>query len=256
MDEQDEKQGATNETDAEEKAAEIKPMEDKTSEPKKISLIRKNASTVEILDKFLKEPFSLLMNILEEVSLGNIFGAAAIFSVVFFMAYGLAMGFFGGWLPAFTSALKLPIIFFGAYLITLPSFYVFGALSGARFNPAQASVVLFIETAAASLILIGIAPVAWFFAASTGGAGFMTGLHITVIFIAVAFGLSRLWRSHAFLKCAGGSISGSSGLLCIWTIVYLFVLCQMFSFMGSLIEVGPFTSGERELFFTTFWNLF
>jgi hypothetical protein len=234
---------------------ELEPADSRKTKGPEIACIEKGAGVLEILDRFLKEPLAIFNNLLKKRRVGAIFLAALIFSLVFLLVYGFAMGFFGGLHAALFSALKLPIIFLGAFLITLPSFYVFGSLGGAKFSPGQASTMLLANTAASAVILVGLAPVTWFFAISTEGAGFMLALHFTVITIAVIFGFSYLWRGHMFLRRAGGDFSSTGGLLFIWTVLYMFVLCQMFNLMRPLLAEGPFFTGKKQLFFEAIGEL-
>lgn len=74
--------------------------------------------------------------------------------------YGLAMGSFGArWLAGCYSALKLPILVFGATALCVPSFFVLNSLLGLRRDFPSALRGILAAQGSVSLILAALAPV-------------------------------------------------------------------------------------------------
>lgn len=166
-------------------------------------------------------------------------------------AYGAVVGSFAGWPQAGYATLKFPIVVIGSALMCLPSFYVFQCLSGARLTLAQAATAVLYFSAAAGMLLLAFAPIAWFFTVSTEVTAwrFIVALHFSVSAIAAAFGIGVLNRAERYLACLHpGTALLRRSVLSGWFLLYLIVAAQMAYYLRPLLWPGPFWTGERGLF--------
>lgn len=232
---------------------EFRPIRREEDSP---GLLAKDTGVFGMLDTFMKNPSTIFNSIRETRQVALMFFGMLGFSVVFCALYGLAMGSYAGLLQALYSAAKLPMVFVAAYVITLPSFYVFGAIAGARFSLKQAATMLMTNISGASVILLGVSPVVFFFSISTSGEVFILVLHFFAIIIATVFGLTFLWRSHAFLKKYSGGLTSGNPLVSVWITLYIFILCQLLNYLRPFMDKGDFFTGKRELFIEGFRGLF
>src|SRR5262245_1612503 len=144
---------------------------------------------------------------------------------------------------------KIPMVVVGSALLCSPTLYVFNSLAGSRLTYAQTIALVLMMAAALSLILVALAPIAWFFGVSTEGFGFMTVLHSTCLAIAVGIGLRVLARARAYLGHLDGTPVMGSGLLALWSALVIVVGMQMAHYFRPILLPGPFQREEpRGLF--------
>lgn len=170
--------------------------------------------------------------------------------VVFGAVYGALLGMFGGigtQIPY--AAAKIPLVVLGTTFLCLPTFYVFNSILGSRLTLGQTAMLLMLQAGAIAVLLIGFAPIAWFFTVSTGGPGFMSFFHITVFAIALWFGVRWLDAARRYLQHLEGTQASARGdFFAVWVILFIVVGCQMAYYLRPLLEPGPFFTGERGLF--------
>ncbi|MCX7719045.1 MAG: hypothetical protein N2111_11690 [Candidatus Sumerlaeaceae bacterium] len=96
--------------------------------------------------------------------------------------YGAGMGLFRGAFPAAVSAAKLPMLYLLSLAVALPAFYVLNCLAGPRLGLRGVSRLLLLAVSANAAALASYAPVAWFFALTTGRAEyeFIVLMHVVV----------------------------------------------------------------------------
>ncbi len=170
--------------------------------------------------------------------------------------YGAIIGIFGGGIQVLFAAAKVPLILLGTSLLCLPTFYVFNSILGSRLSLGQTTALVFLLAAAAAILLMGFAPIAWFFTVSAGGPVFMSVFHIVVFAVGLLFGVSWLNASRRYLRrLAGGQASAPGGFFALWVALYAVVGCQMAYYLRPILDAGPFCTGERGLFFEFFGKL-
>lgn len=170
--------------------------------------------------------------------------------------YGAIIGIFGGGRQVLFAAAKVPLILLGTSLLCLPTFYVFNSILGSRLSIGQTTALVFLLAAAAAILLMGFAPIAWFFTVSAGGPVFMSFFHIAVFAVGLLFGVGWLNASRRYLRrLAGVQASAPGGFFALWVALYAVVGCQMAYYLRPILDAGPFYTGERGLFFEFFGKL-
>jgi len=162
-------------------------------------------------------------------------------------AYGLLMGFFSGGEQLWFVPVKVLAGTLLAFLICLPSLYIFACLSGSDQSFPEV-VGLFLQSLAlGGILLVGFAPVAWIFSQSTGTIGFMGFLHLLFWMVGMYFGLRLLSAAFVFLH------QRPMKVLKLWMVIYVLVVMQMCTALRPL--VGEF-AGYRlqgKKFFLAHW---
>ena len=148
--------------------------------------------------------------------------------IIFGLLYGAVMGSYGGvfgdrWKQVIYSAVKVPFLLIGAFLLSLPSFFVISTLLGLREDFAQSLRALIATQAVLTIILASFAPFTalWYLSAADYQAA--------VLFNAMMFGIASiaaqvLRRFYAPLIARNPS---HRLLVRAWLIVYAFVGIQM-----------------------------
>jgi hypothetical protein len=157
-----------------------------------------------------------------------------------FLFYGAAAGGFQGGLQILIAALKAPLIAALALALCLPSLYVFGALSGARWTRRRllASVAGFVGTL--GLLLGALLPISWLFSVSSRYLSSAVWIHVMLWLISLLFGwrfLGRALRDH-----------GSGGGMFLWLLLFGIVSLQVATFVRPVLWRDPgqpiFESGK------------
>jgi hypothetical protein len=155
--------------------------------------------------------------------------ALALAIVVYGMFYGGVMGTYGGiagariWQVAF-SAVKVPILLFATFFLSLPSFFVLNTLFGLRSDFPRVVSALVATQAGLTVILSSLAPFTAFWYVS--GSGYAQAILFNGAMFAVA-SFSAQWmlrRSYAPLV---RSNSKHRWMLVTWLVIYVFVGIQM-----------------------------
>jgi hypothetical protein len=149
--------------------------------------------------------------------------------VVYGMFYGAVMGTYGGiagariWQVAY-SAIKVPILLYGTFFLSLPSFFVLNTLFGLRGDFQRVLGALVSTQAGLTVILSSLAPFTafWYVSGSDYGPA--------ILFNGVMFGVasfSAQWmlrRSYVPLVRANPK---HRWMLVTWIVIYVFVGIQM-----------------------------
>ncbi len=208
-----------------------------------------------VVDALLKEPGAVYRRVWNGEDAGLFAGSIFLMSLAFSAVYGALMGSFGGATQAVYAAIKLPLVLLGSMAICLPSFYVFNSILGSKLSLRQTTLLVLCITGPTATLLMGFAPIAWFFSISTESGPFMVGLHIVTIGIATTFGVGSLQKARGYLlHLSGNQAEAGLGLLAVWVVVYLAVLCQMATYLRPLLVPGPFFTGEKQLFLTALFG--
>lgn len=157
-----------------------------------------------------------------------------------FLIYGAAAGSFQGGFQILVAALKAPLIALLALALCLPSLYVFGALSGARWTRRRllASVAGFVGTL--GLLLAALLPISWLFSVSSRYLASAVWIHVMLWLISILFG----WR---FLGRALRE-NGAGGGMFLWLLLFSIVSFQVATFVRPVLWRDPgrplFESGK------------
>ncbi len=202
-----------------------------------------------IVDALVTRPGAVYRQIWRADALSLYIGSLFLASAACAAGYGLLMGCFGGPRQALYCAVKVPIVLLGALAVCLPSFYVFGAILGAKRSFRQTALLLLCLTASTAVLLLALGPIAWFFTVSTEATTFLVALHIAAFVIATLFGIHSVHIATTYVaRLAQETEQPGRSFVTAWTVVYGAVLCQMVVYLGPLMAPGPFFTGEKRLF--------
>lgn len=145
------------------------------------------------------------------------------------MAYGAAMGTFGGvsgdriWQTAYSAA-KVPMLLAATVALSLPSFFVINTLAGLRADFAAAARGVVASQAGLAVILVSLAPLTLFWYATSENYSHAI-LFNALMFAVAAFGAQTLLRrSYAPLIARDPR---HRRLLRTWIAIYAFVGIQL-----------------------------
>ncbi len=149
--------------------------------------------------------------------------------VLFGMIYGAVMGSFGGFLgdrmwQVLFSAVKVTLLLFTTFLISLPNFFVLNTLFGLRDDFTQAIRALLATQAGLAMVLAALAPLTALFYAS------MDRYSMATLFNALMFtiaSLSAQWLLRAHYRPLIRSNPRHRWLMWTWMVIYAFVGIQM-----------------------------
>lgn len=162
-------------------------------------------------------------------------------SVVCYVLYGAAAGFFQGGDQIWVAALKTPLIILFALLLCLPSLYVFSAVGGAEWNRRTFPTVVAGFAGTLALILLALLPVNWLFSVSSKHLGSAVFLHFFLWLLA----LSLAWR---FMGRSLRAI-GAKGAIVFWLFLFCIVSLQTTTFLRPVLERKKgehlFVSGKK-----------
>jgi hypothetical protein len=145
------------------------------------------------------------------------------------MGYGAVMGAFGGvsedraW-QVFYSAVKVPLLLLAAFLISLPSFFVFNTLFGLRRDFPLALEAIVAAQAGLTLVLVSLAPYTAFWYIS------WANYQAAILFNGLIFGVASLSAQVLLRRHYQPLIDRNSRhrlLLRLWLFLYIFVAIQM-----------------------------
>src|SRR5205814_7387892 len=149
--------------------------------------------------------------------------------VMFGLLYGAVMGSYGGfwgdhWKQVIYSALKVPFLLIGTFLLSLPSFFVISTLLGLREDFPHSLRVLMATQAALTIVLASFAPFTalWYLS--------VTDYQAAVWFNALMFGISSIAAQLLLRRFYAPLIARNPRhrlLVRAWLIVYAFVGIQM-----------------------------
>jgi hypothetical protein len=164
-------------------------------------------------------------------------------------AYGAVLAMYA---HAWWAVAKIPIVVVGSVLLCTPTLFVFNALGGSRLTYGQTAALALLAAATLSMILVGIAPIAWFFGVSTESFGFMTVLHAAAFAIGTGFGLRALgWARRYLAHLCGGEAIGP-GVLALWSMLVVVVGLQMAHYLRPILLPGPFQRADPRGVFLEF----
>lgn len=197
------------------------------------------------IEVVLREPRRLMFQ-LTQPRQGRLAGGLMLVTLLCISIYGLVVGTFSGGAQLLAAPVKISAGLLLTTLICLPSLYIFSCLGGAKARLSEVGGLLAAFLALTTILLIGFAPVAWVFSQSTDSVAAMGALHLLFWFIATGFGLRLLERG---LRHHGAQ----SGLLRIWTVIFLLVALQMSTALRPLVGTAPTLLPSTKQFFLAHW---
>ncbi|MBE9102056.1 hypothetical protein [Vacuolonema iberomarrocanum] len=179
------------------------------------------------LDYILRAQVALFEQIYSKQQLPRTIAAMSILCALLSSLYGLTMGFYNSPLQAISSAIKLPILFLLTALICIPSLYTFNVLLGQRFRFMQTVALMVTTLATTSILLVSLAPIAFFFTLTTPeNYQFLLLLHVIIFSLCGIYGVRYLYRGCSYLAFRMEQPLNNM-LLRIWIMIYAVVGMQL-----------------------------
>ncbi len=148
---------------------------------------------------------------------------------LFGFLYGSVMGSFAGitpdhFLQIFYSAIKVPLLLFGIFCLSLPSFFVLNNLAGLRDDFFQVLRALMASQAGLTIILASLAPFTAFWYLS------FANYHAAILFNTAMFGLASILAQFVLKRYYQPLIDKNmkhQWMMRSWLVIYSFVGIQM-----------------------------
>ena len=192
----------------------------------------------------LRTPDALLVRIAKADRLFPLAFAFLVVTLLGSALFGLAAGFFVDWHLALLDAAKAAGIALFAFLLCLPSLYVFASLSGTVLPLPSILTLGLACSATLSLLLAALAPILWLFTVSTTSAAFVAFLTFFLLFVAASFAIRPVARACA-LKLLDATLA-----LRVWLLLLVIVALQTTTLLRPMLA-PPSTppSPEGKCFF-------
>ena len=202
-----------------------------------------------ITEFILRNRQEFFNQIRENIEIEQKIKALSVSSFLFLAIYGLVLGAGHSALQAFVSMIKLPMLFLVTMLICAPSLHIFYILFGARQTIMQTITLLLTTGGTTSLLLLGFAPITFFFLITGENYFFYKILNVIILGISGFLGANFL---HQGIKIVvnPSAVEGPTRrnlFLISWVLLYGFVGAQM------AWALDPFI-GNPEMPFVLFAN--
>ncbi|MBN1811715.1 MAG: actin-binding WH2 domain-containing protein [Anaerolineae bacterium] len=191
-----------------------------------------------IIPRFLRDPMAFFESVQRGEEIRSKVISLAVCSVLFLMVYGFATGLGHSFLQALSSAVKMPLLFVATMAFCLPALYFFSlALLRTQLRMLQVTAVVLAGIGVTAFLLLGLAPVTFFFVLTSENYPFFQLLAVAFVAISGCIGLYFLWRGMTLVDLGGEFAPGIFGraLLGVWIILYAFVGSQMTWRLSPLI---------------------
>jgi hypothetical protein len=151
------------------------------------------------------------------------------FILIFGLLYGSVMGAYGGvlgerWKQVLFSAVKVPFLLLGTFVVSLPTFFVISTLMGVRSDFGESVRALLATQAALTIILASFSPFTalWYLS--------VNHYQAAILFNAVMFGLASVSAQMLLRRFYAPLIARNPrhrAMLRIWLVLFAFVGIQM-----------------------------
>ena len=182
-----------------------------------------------VMETILRNRGQFFTEIREGIDLDEKLRALLVSGASFLAVYGAVLGSTHSLLQAFSSALKLPILFLATMLICIPTLYVFSLLMGSNQRLKQSLVVVLGAIAITAVLMLSFASITLFFMLTTSGYQFFKLLNVFFFTIAGGIGMLFLLRGMRTISTSEATQKSKKyGLiLYLWILLYAFVGSQM-----------------------------
>jgi hypothetical protein len=183
---------------------------------------------IALIEWLLKHRDHLFDEILAGRDLGRYLADALLVTIIGAVFYGFVVGIsVGGWQLLY-DPVKLPWVLVFTLLLCLPSLYVFACYVGSRLALLQVCALAFTGTAVVATILIGFAPITWFFMFTAPGSHhFAVLINVAVFALAGSFGVQFMRRGIHALHREAGERQAVERVVNWWMLLYALVGAQM-----------------------------
>jgi hypothetical protein len=197
-----------------------------------------------IVEMILRERELFLASIRDCDRLWYKITAMLVSCAVFLAIYGAVMGGAHSIFQSGVSMIKLPFLFIVTLLICSPSLYFFNLLFGSRQTLPQMIALILTATTVTAVLLLGLAPISFFFLITSSEYEFFKLLNVA--FFAIASSLGVLFLNHGMNMISDPTkernIRTRRLFFGLWIVLYAFVGSQM------AWTLSPFMSDPRTPF--------
>lgn len=142
--------------------------------------------------------------------------------------YGFMIGYSHSLPQAFSSSIKLPLLYNLTLLICCPTLYVFNSLFGSTRSPVQTLAYVLTANAVTALILAALAPVVLYFLFTVKNYQFFKLLNIAVFTLSGLIGVRFLYQaSSLFPEGEEGTRISRLRFLKFWLVLYALIGSQL-----------------------------
>ena len=183
---------------------------------------------VALIEWLLKHRDHLFHEIMAGRNLGRYVADALLVTIAGTLFYGFVVGIsVGGWQILY-DPVKLPWVLVFTLLLCLPSLYVFACYVGSRLALLQVCALAFTGTAVVGTILIGFAPITWFFMFTAPDSHhFAVLINVAVFALAGFFGVQFMRRGIHALHREASERQAVERVMNWWMVLYALVGAQM-----------------------------
>jgi len=181
-----------------------------------------------LIEWLLKYREHLFQQILSGQQLGRYVLDACLVTLAGTVFYGLVVGIsVGGWQMLY-DPIKMPWVLVFTLVLCLPSLYVFSCYLGSRLELAQLCALAFTGTGVVATILIGFAPITWFFMFTAPGSHhFAVLINVAVFVVAGSFGVQFMRRGARAVHRTPEERRALERVVNWWMVLYALVGAQM-----------------------------
>jgi hypothetical protein len=166
--------------------------------------------------------------VVDGVALGAKLRAGLVTVIVLAGFFGAVAGAYSGPTQAVSAAIKVPVLFFGTFVVCFPAFYVVQVLMGSRLQLRQVVVLVVSALALTSIVLAALVPITTVFLITGANYYFQHLLNIGIAFIAGAFGMYWL-HDGLTLVCEKRGVYPRKAItiMRVWALLFAFVGIQL-----------------------------
>lgn len=166
--------------------------------------------------------------VVEGVDLGRKLRHSTLTLLLLSAFYGAVAGAYSSAPQALSAALKLPVLYTGAFVICFPVFFVVQMLVGSRLGLAQMAVLVMTTLALIAVLLAAFVPIVAFFLLTGSNYYFLELLHVV---IGLATGVLGMYALHEGLSvvCEKHNVYPRKAMtiMRVWVVVFAFVGIQL-----------------------------
>lgn len=195
-----------------------------------------------MLESLLKQPQAVIgrARLWERQRMLGVFFATIVVCTV---VYGIVIGTFAGGRQLWAAPLKLTVGILVSAVFCLPGLYIAASLGGRDVKLPEVATYLLAMVTLTTVLLVGFAPAAWLFSASTRSLVFIGTLHLLIWMAGMAAGL-RLLRQ---------ALGGLRGHVALWCVMFVLVCLQMTTALRPLVGTASHLLPTEKKFFVEHW---
>jgi hypothetical protein len=148
--------------------------------------------------------------------------------LLFSFLYGAIMGSFNGFLQAFITSIKIPVLILLSLFICFPAFYVIQFMLGSKMSFYQMINIILSGFVVFTTIALSFSPIVIFFMITGNSYAFLKLLHVAIFIFSGIFSIRTIVHGLKY-SCEKKNIYPKLGIniFKIWIIIFAFVSMQL-----------------------------